>query len=78
MELFRQEVSSDFADYFILMQVDQASWHISDQLNIPENIRLIPWGKLSIPYVKVLTFSDTADELNKSAEERSLILKLSD
>jgi uncharacterized protein YbdZ (MbtH family) len=42
MELFRQEVSSDFADYFILMQVDQASWHISDQLNIPENIRLIP------------------------------------
>ena len=42
MELFLQEVSSDFADYFILMQVDQASWHISDKLNIPENIRLIP------------------------------------
>ncbi len=42
MELFLQEVAQDFADYFILMQVDQASWHISDKLNIPENIRLIP------------------------------------
>ena len=42
MELFLQEVSRDFADYFIIMQVDQASWHISDKLNIPENIRLIP------------------------------------
>ena len=42
MELFLQEVSQDFADYFIVMQVDQASWHISDKLNIPENIRLIP------------------------------------
>ena len=29
MELFLQEVSQDFADYFIVMQVDQASWHIS-------------------------------------------------
>lgn len=42
MELFLQEVSRDFANYFMIMQVDQASWHISDKLNIPENIRLIP------------------------------------
>ena len=42
MELFLKEVSQDFADYFIIMQVDQASWHISDKLNIPQNIRLIP------------------------------------
>jgi transposase len=42
MELFLKEVSQDFADYFILMQVDQASWHISDKLKVPENIRLIP------------------------------------
>jgi transposase len=42
MELFLKEVSQDFADYFIIMQVDQASWHISDKLNVPQNIRLIP------------------------------------
>ena len=42
MELFLKEVSQDFADYFILMQVDQASWHISNKLKVPENIRLIP------------------------------------
>ena len=42
MELFLQEVSTDFADYFIIMQVDGASWHISDKLNPPENSRLIP------------------------------------
>jgi hypothetical protein len=28
MELFLQEVSQDFADYFIVMQVDRASWHL--------------------------------------------------
>ncbi len=42
MELFLQQVSTDFADYFIIMQVDRASWHISDKLNLPDNIRLIP------------------------------------
>ncbi len=50
MELFLQQVSTDFADYFIIMQVarvaqaspDRAAWHISDKLNIPDNIRLIP------------------------------------
>jgi transposase len=42
MELFLSEVSSNFADYFIIMQVDQAAWHISNKLNVPENIRLIP------------------------------------
>ena len=42
MELFLQEVSQDFADYFIIMQVDRASWRTSDKLKVPENIRLIP------------------------------------
>lgn len=42
MELFLQEVSQDFADYFIVMQVDRASWHLSEKLEVPENIRLIP------------------------------------
>ena len=42
MELFLQQVSTDFDQYFIIMQVDRASWHISDKLNLPDNIRLIP------------------------------------
>ena len=42
MELFLKEVSKDFADYFVIMQVEQAAWHISDKLNIPENIRSYP------------------------------------
>jgi len=42
MSLFLQQVSSDFADYFIIMLVDRAGWHVSARLIIPENIRLIP------------------------------------
>lgn len=41
MNLFLQQVSEDFSPYFVLMQVDQASWHHSSELVIPENIRLI-------------------------------------
>ena len=41
MNLFLQQVSWDFADHFVVMQVDRASWHRSNYLNIPENIRLI-------------------------------------
>lgn len=42
MNLFLKQVSADFSSYFIVMQVDQASWHTSNDLLIPENIRLIP------------------------------------
>ena len=41
MNIFLKQVSEEFADYFIVMQVDQAGWHCSQQLQIPENIRLI-------------------------------------
>jgi putative transposase len=41
MTLFLEEVSQTFADFFIVMQVDQASWHHSKALVIPPNIRLI-------------------------------------
>ena len=41
MNLFLEEVSQTFADSFIVMQVDQASWHHSKALVIPSNIRLI-------------------------------------
>ncbi len=41
MNLFLAQVARDFADYFVVMQVDQASWHRAKELHIPENIRLI-------------------------------------
>lgn len=41
MNLFLEHVSRTFAQYFIVIQVDQAAWHRSKALVIPENIRLI-------------------------------------
>jgi hypothetical protein len=41
MNLFLEHVSETFADFFIVMQVDQAAWHRSKTLVIPDNIRLI-------------------------------------
>jgi hypothetical protein len=41
MNIFLKQVSEEFADSFVVMQVDQAGWHRSQQLQIPENIRLI-------------------------------------
>ena len=41
MNLFLAQVAEDFADYFIVIQVDQAGWHRAKDLKVPENIRLI-------------------------------------
>jgi transposase len=41
MNLFLQHVSRTFSKYFLVIQVDQAGWHSSQDLIIPENIRLI-------------------------------------
>lgn len=41
MNLFLSHVSQTLADYFIIMQVDQAGWHRSKELRVPANIRLI-------------------------------------
>jgi len=41
MNLFLEHVSATFADFFLVIQVDQAAWHRSKALVIPENIRLI-------------------------------------
>jgi transposase len=41
MNLFLTYVSETFSEYFLVMQVDQASWHHSKALVLPENIRLI-------------------------------------
>jgi hypothetical protein len=42
MNLFLSHVATTFADFFIVMQVDQAGWHQAKDLVLPENIRLIP------------------------------------
>jgi hypothetical protein len=41
MNLFLEQVSKEFKDYFLVMQVDGAAWHCSHNLVIPENIRLL-------------------------------------
>jgi hypothetical protein len=41
MNLFLEEVSRDFKEYFVIMLVDGAGWHGSHDLRVPENIRLI-------------------------------------
>jgi transposase len=42
MNLFLEQVSQTFPNHLIVMQVDQAGWHRSQELVIPANIRLIP------------------------------------
>ena len=42
MNLFLQEVAQDFKDFFVIMLIDRAGWHMSQRLQIPENIRLLP------------------------------------
>jgi transposase len=42
MNIFLEYVSNSLPNYFIIMQVDNASWHNSKDLVIPENIRLLP------------------------------------
>lgn len=41
MNLFLAYVSQSLREYFIVMQLDQAGWHHSRSLQVPENIRLI-------------------------------------
>ena len=39
-EVFLSHVSSTYANYFVVMQVDQASWHLSTELTIPVHDRV--------------------------------------
>lgn len=41
MTLFLAHVSRTFSKHFMVMQVDQAGWHRSQELVIPDNIRLL-------------------------------------
>lgn len=42
MNIFLQEVGKEFQESFVIMLLDQASWHFSGNLKIPENIRIVP------------------------------------
>lgn len=42
MNLFLEQLSADFISYFVILQVDRASWHRAKGLQVPENIRLLP------------------------------------
>ena len=41
MGLFLEHVSKTYEKYFVVMQVDQASWHVTKDLKIPDTMRLI-------------------------------------
>ena len=42
MTLFLAHVAAELSDYFIVMLVDRAGWHLSHQVTVPENIRRLP------------------------------------
>lgn len=41
MNLFLAQISIEFPEYFIILQVDRAAWHRAKSLKVPENIRLL-------------------------------------
>ncbi len=41
INLFLAQVSAELAEYFIIVQVDTAAWHLAKSLRIPEKIRLL-------------------------------------
>ena len=75
-------VSSTFAKYFVVMQVDQAGWHVTKELTIPENIRLIAqpayspelnpvehvWEELREKHLANLALSSLDDVIDKVCE----------
>ena len=42
MALFLAHLAQTFRDYFIVLLVDRAGWHLTPRLTVPENIRLLP------------------------------------
>jgi transposase len=42
MNLFLAQVEKDFKGYFVIMLIDGAGWHTAKDLQVPENIKLLP------------------------------------
>lgn len=82
MSLFLAPVSKTFAKYLVVMQVDQASWPVTKELTIPENIRLIAqpadspalnpvehiWEELREKQLSNLALSSLDDVIDKVCE----------
>jgi hypothetical protein len=41
MQLFLNELSQEYQDYWVVIQLKQASFHKTPKLALPENIRLV-------------------------------------
>src|SRR5208283_5468254 len=41
MNLFLEQVAQDFKEFFVIMLIDQAGWHMAKRLKIPKNIRFL-------------------------------------
>src|SRR3978361_674888 len=79
VSLFLEHVSRTYSDSFVIMQVDQASWHVTKELTIPENIRLIAqpayspelntvehvWEELREKQISNLTLSSLDEVIDK-------------
>ena len=42
MNIFLKNLSQEFSDSFLIMIMDQAGWHFSKDIRLPDNIRCIP------------------------------------
>jgi transposase len=42
LSLFLAQVAAELVDYFLVMLVDRAGWHLSHQITIPDNLRRLP------------------------------------
>ncbi|GFE72342.1 IS630 family transposase [Chroococcus sp. FPU101] len=73
MNLFLQQVSQEFFDYFIILQVDQAAWHRAKNLVVPNNIRLL----FQPPYSpEVMPVEHLWDEIREKYFSNRLFLSL--
>jgi transposase len=82
MDLFLKHVSKEFNEYFIVMQVDQAIWHKTDKLKVPDNIRLLyqpayspelnavehVWDEIKEKHFKNKIFKSIEDVVNKLSD----------
>ena len=79
MNIFLKELSSQYRNYEVIMQIDQAGWHKSKALNVPENIHLIEqpayspelnpvehvWDEVREKYLFNVTFDDIEEVVDK-------------
>ena len=79
MSLFLENVSNDFIDDEVIMQIDGAGWHKSSDLKIPKNIHFIMqppyspevnptehlWDEIREKYLHNRVFSSLDDTMDK-------------